>query len=247
VIVNLLGTGGSEGTPNYLCTCPACQEAKWFAFARRKPTSVLVVSEGGTVVLIDVGFDVTPHVDTRIDAILLTHWHHDHIAGLFRLRWAAERITLHAPRGSANGEILKAPKSLDLNLHEEPPSLKIGDLWVRAFPLNHSVQTFGYLLEDGRGTLAVVFDTKGIPNGSLELLREARPDVALIDATFPPGVYNGNHNNLDEAIELGEKFTELTVLTHVAHHNLPFIEATRYVRERNRKAVLAHDGMVLVI
>lgn len=247
MIVNLLGTGGSEGIPNYLCKCRSCQEARRFAFARRNPTSVLVVSEGGTVVLIDVGFDVTPHIDAKIDAILLTHWHHDHIAGLFRLRWSAEKIMLHAPRGNANDEILKTPKSLRLNLHERPPALKIGDLTVQGFPLNHSVQTFGYLIEDSGGLLAIVFDTKGLPEESFELLRRAKPNVALIDATFPPGVNDSSHNNLDEAIEIGEEFAELTVLTHIAHHNLPFREAAKYVRKKSRNVVLSHDGMVLVI
>ncbi|WP_148883465.1 MBL fold metallo-hydrolase [Thermococcus aciditolerans] len=247
MIVNLLGTGGSEGIPNYLCRCPACQEARRLAFARRKPTSVLVVSEEGTTILVDVGFDVTPYVEEKIDAILLTHWHHDHIAGLFKLRWTSERIELHAPSGSANREIVESPKNLRVVLHETPPSLKIGDVRIRAFPLNHSVQTFGYLIEDGSGTLAVVFDTKGLPPKSLELLKNKSPHVALIDATFSPGVHDENHNNIDEAIALGERFAELTVLAHIAHHNLPFTEAVKYVRDRSEGAVLSYDGMVIVI
>ncbi len=247
MIVNLLGTGGSEGVPNYLCKCPACQEARRLAFARRKPTSILIVSEKGTTILVDVGFDVTPYVEEKIDAILLTHWHHDHITGLFKLRWTPEPLVLHAPSGSANRELLAFPKSLKINLHNRPPILTIGDVKITAFPLNHNVQTFGYILEDESGALAVVFDTKGLPAESLKLLKQKKPQIALVDATFPPGVDDNNHNNLDEAIAIGENITEKVILTHIAHHNLPFTEAVKYVKNKSKRAVLSYDGMVLVI
>ncbi len=115
MLVYFIGTGGSEGIPAHLCTCPpTCSEARKFGFAQRKPSTLAVITENKRAVLFDVGTDIRDHLNVPLEAIFLTHWHHDHIYGLYKLRWMAmETPPLYAPpSGHADALILREPKNL---------------------------------------------------------------------------------------------------------------------------------------
>ena len=246
-MVVFLGTGASGGTPVVGCRCRACEEARSVWFARRRPTSILILTGGGRAVLLDAGFDVVGYVDgLELQAILITHWHHDHIAGLFRLRWAKElRIPVYGP-GEVEPEIADKPLGLDIRRIRAFERLELGGLRVTPLPLEHSIETLGYLLEEGERRAAFLFDTKGLPGETLDFLKSRPLDLAVIDANFPPGSRRNDHNDVDQALEIGgELGAKTVVLTHIDHHNLPFSELTRYVAERNPRALVAYDGMVL--
>ena len=85
--ITLLGTGTSTGVPQIGCSCKVCRSTD--ARDKRLRTSVLVETEQ-TRILLDCGPDfrqqILPLDFRRIDAVLLTHEHYDHVGGIDDLR-----------------------------------------------------------------------------------------------------------------------------------------------------------------
>lgn len=85
--IEFLGTGTSTGVPMLLCPCPVCRSAD--PRDKRLRASAVVRYKGANL-LIDCGPDFRTQMlrasDTRLDAVLLTHFHFDHVAGLDDLR-----------------------------------------------------------------------------------------------------------------------------------------------------------------
>jgi phosphoribosyl 1,2-cyclic phosphate phosphodiesterase len=212
--------------------------------ARRMPTSILVI--GKVNFLVDVGFDVMYKMgDLDVDFVLLTHWHPDHYAGLFRLRWSPEPVNLYAPKGGLADWIAAELKNLRLKYVAPYETFEHESVKITPVPLNHKIETMGYLVDDGEAKIAFLFDGKGLSSQDCDLIQDFGAHVALVDATEHPGTQNSYHNNVDEAVELGYKVAaERIVLTHIAHHNMSFVELTTYVK-RFERVSLAHDGMVI--
>ena len=247
-MIYFIGTGGSEGIPAHLCSCSTCSEARRFAFAQRKPSTLAVITERNSAVLFDVGTDIRDSLNVPLEAIFLTHWHHDHIYGLYKLRWMARETELYAPEGHADALILQDPKNLRPTTMKAGQSLKIDSLKITALNLNHEIETLGYLIEENGRSVALLYDTKGLPEDTWEFLKKRNIRLAIVDATYPPGFDDPYHNNVDEAAEIGLQLAERTVLSHISHKNLPFLELVKYVRDRwNNRVLVAYDGMVFYV
>jgi len=158
----------------------------------------------------------------------------------------ARETVLYAPEGSADALILKDPKNLKPKILKPFESVKLDTLTVTALRLNHGVETLGYLIEEDGKSIALLYDTKGLPR---EFLEERAPlRLAIVDATYPPGFDDPYHNNVDEAAKIGLGIAERTVLTHISHKNLPFLKLVDYVRRRwGNKVLVAYDGMVFYV
>ena len=87
MIVTVLGTGTSQGVPVIGCTCPVCQSKD--PRDKRLRTSILIQT-GEVTVAVDAGPDFRQQMlrenVTKLDAVLITHEHKDHIGGLDDLR-----------------------------------------------------------------------------------------------------------------------------------------------------------------
>ncbi len=249
MIVYFIGTGGSEGIPAHLCTCSTCSEARKFGFAQRRPSTLAIITERGKAVLFDVGTDIRDFLNVPLEAIFLTHWHHDHIYGLYKLRWMAMETPLYAPEGHADALILNEPKNLQPRTIRPFERVELDTLKITSLKLNHQVETLGYLIEEDGKSVAILYDTKGLPEETWEFLKAKAPlRLAVVDATYPPGFNDPYHNNVDEAAEIGIKLAERTVLSHISHKNLPFLQLTEYVRKRwGNKVLVAYDGMVFYV
>ena len=86
--ITLLGTGTSTGVPELGCACEVCTSHD--ARDARMRCSAMVTTDKGMNILIDCGPDFRTQLlrnpFDKIDAVLRTHHHYDHVAGLDDLR-----------------------------------------------------------------------------------------------------------------------------------------------------------------
>ncbi|MDE1093136.1 MBL fold metallo-hydrolase, partial [Klebsiella pneumoniae] len=88
---------------------------------------------------------------------LLTHYHMDHVQGLFPLRWGVgDPIPVYGPPDEQGcDDLFKHPGLLDFSHTVEPfVVFDLQGLQVTPLPLNHSKLTFGYLLETAHSRVA---------------------------------------------------------------------------------------------
>ena len=221
--VRLLGTGDAGGVPRYGCACGACERATLQPGFWRRPSTALVETDQARI-LIDAGLtDLTEHFPPgSLSAIVLTHFHPDHVQGLLHLRWGlGEAIPVYCPPDATGcADLFKNPGLLDFRPLTTFESILIGDVSVTPLPLIHSKITFGYALTVAdRERFAYLTDTLDLPAKTLDFLQEWKPDAVALDCTHPPSaVAPRNHNDLRMALAIADQLAPATVyLTHVGH------------------------------
>lgn len=220
--VTFLGTGAAGGVPLYGCGCTACKRAGNNPRCVRRPCSALIES-GDTRVLIDAGLtDLHERFPPgSLDAIVLTHFHPDHVQGLFHLRWGKGLcIPVYAPPDSEGcADLYKHPGVLEFRALAKFEVFTIGKLTLTPLPLIHSRVTFGYAIESpAGGRFAYLTDTAGLPPRTLAHLQSWRADALALDCSHPPRTGPGNHNDWTLAAEIVSSITPGQAwLTHVGH------------------------------
>ncbi|MEW6679138.1 MAG: phosphonate metabolism protein PhnP [Pseudomonadota bacterium] len=220
--VTFLGTGDAGGVPLYGCDCRACARARAVADFRRRPCTALVEA-GDTRILLDAGLtDLTERFPPgSLTAIVLTHFHPDHVQGLFHLRWGVgPSIPVFGPPDSVGcADLYKNHGLLEFRRLAKFESITIGDLTLTPLPLIHSKPTFGYAIEDGVShRFAYLTDTVGLPPRTEEFLINQRIVDLAIDCTYPPSTEARNHNDLTQALSIIDRIKpERAYLTHVGH------------------------------
>jgi phosphoribosyl 1,2-cyclic phosphate phosphodiesterase len=220
--ITFLGTGDAGGVPLYGCDCPLCARARAIPDFRRHPCTALVEA-GATRILLDAGLtDLSERFPPgSLTAIVLTHFHPDHVQGLFHLRWGiGASIPVYGPPDSEGcADLYKNHGLLDFRKLSKFDPLTIGNLKLTPLPLIHSRPTFGYAIEDGAGhRFAYLTDTAGLPPRTEAFLIHQEIGDLAIDCTHPPGAAARNHNNLEQALSIIERIApERAYLTHIGH------------------------------
>ena len=219
--LTLLGTGDAAGMPLYGCNCDRCTMVKVKPEYRRGPTSALLEVDNKRY-LIDAGLmDIADRFPaSTLDGIILTHFHADHVQGLFHLRWGiGQKIPIYCPPDSSGcDDLFKHPGILDFQVQRKFETIDLGALKLTPVPLIHSKPTFGYQMEHNGHSIAYLVDTKDIPPKTEEYLSKKQLDAVVIDTSAPPGVESRNHNNLDNTLLLQQQIgAKKTVMTHIGH------------------------------
>jgi phosphoribosyl 1,2-cyclic phosphate phosphodiesterase len=220
--LTLLGTGAAGGVPLYGCACVACTLARAVVDCRRQPCCALLQADNQRI-LIDAGLmDLGDRFPAgTLEGVLLTHYHPDHVQGLFHLRWGVgETIDVFGPPDSEGcADLYRNPGLLRFHRLSKFEPFRLGDIVVTPVPLIHSKPTLGYCFERQGQRLAYLTDTCGLPPATLAFLSTWQPQTLVLDCTHPPRPEPlRNHNDLTTALSLGKTIGEpALVLTHIGH------------------------------
>ncbi|KZX75117.1 hypothetical protein A3715_20745 [Oleiphilus sp. HI0009] len=247
--ITLLGTGAAGGVPLFGCQCSVCSAAKSDPSLRRRPASALLEVEGAAY-LIDAGImDIGERFEASfLNAIFLTHFHPDHVQGLFHIRWGKEpNISVFCPPDKDGcADLYKHPGLLEFIHQKKYATLKLENLEVTSLPLIHSKLTYGYLFQCAGKSVAYFTDTKGLPPKVLGYLTSTDLEYLIIDTSSPPDVDNRNHNNLNETLALHDSIgPRKTIMTHIGH------DFDRWLKQHGDKlpsdVIAGYDGMTLTL
>jgi phosphoribosyl 1,2-cyclic phosphate phosphodiesterase len=219
--LKLLGSGNAAGMPLYGCGCNRCKAASANLSLQRTPCSAELDLTGRTY-LLDAGQMnlALRYPAGSLDGILLTHFHPDHVQGLFHLRWGVgDEIPVYCPEDEIGcADLFKHPGRLRFHPQKAFVPFRLDDLEVTPLPLNHSKPTLGYLMAWQRERITYLTDTKGLPPKTAEHLGRERLDLMVIDCSHIPGCDRPGHNNLDDALVLHDTIgPRQTLLTHIGH------------------------------
>lgn len=255
VEIEFLGTGTSQGVPMVACRCAVCTSTD--PRDKRLRSSALVryraSNSAERVLLIDAGPDMRQQmlradVDA-LDAVLLTHEHMDHVAGIDDLRAFnfAQKRAMDIHGATATLEAVRRvfhyafgaqryPGVPDLRLHPLQAGVPVAVAGVPVLPvevMHYHMPVLGFRI----GGLAYVTDAKTIAPGQRDALRGA--DVLVLNALrIMPHVA---HFNLEEALAVVDDLRPRTAyFTHISH----LLGRHADVQQRLPKGVhLAHDGL----
>lgn len=219
--LTLLGTGNAAGMPLYGCDCAYCRAARTDRALQRTPCSALLEA-GDQKYLLDAGqINLCERFpEGTLDGIFLTHFHPDHVQGLFHLRWGVgQTLPVYTPP-DAEGclDLYKHPGILDFTPQRKFKIFRLTDMEITPVPLLHSKPTFGYLFKQNGQRIAYLTDTKGLSPGTACFLADLSLDLMVVDCSYPPGNDNMGHNNFNDALIIDQKVRpKRTILTHIGH------------------------------
>lgn len=249
----ILGSGTSSGVPLPACQCPVClsEDEK----DKRLRCSLLIETKN-TSVLIDTSADFRQqmliHQVQKLDAVVFTHYHFDHIGGFDDIR-AFNFIQQKPLSIFLNNETFQSLKRIfsyafgeavqtggglpvvDVNIIDKE-SFKIGDIGFEIIPLMHgNIEVLGFRI----GNFAYCTDTNFISEESKNKLKNL--DYLILDALrFHP---HPTHYTVDEAIEIANELkAKKTYFTHIAHQ----ISHSKLSSELPENIHLAYDGLEII-
>lgn len=225
--VTFLGTGTSQGVPVIACDCEVCISKD--SHDKRLRVSVLIEVEGKSLV-IDAGPDFRYQMlragVKHLDAIMFTHEHKDHVAGLDDVRafnykqqseidvyadarvLAALKQEFHYIFSGAN-----YPGIPRLELHEirADQLFRVAGIDVTPITVMHyKLPVFGYRI----GDFTYITDAKTIDAENIDRMRGSK--IVVINALQKEN--HISHLTLEEAVSLAEEIgAEQTYFTHISH------------------------------
>lgn len=247
--VTFLGVGSSAGTPMIGCTCDTCQSNN----PRNKRTrcSSLITLDNGNNILIDTGPDLRQQALReglqRIDAVLYTHTHADHLHGIDDLRAFCQKqraqIPLYGSMQTVNhiadkfGYTLREPSNFwdlpVLKANAIHAAFKLFGTTVTPIPIKHgNSDIYGYRI----GKFAYITDVSIIPESSMSLLNDL--DVLLLDCLRHAEHYS--HISLEQSLAYASHIkAKTTYLIHMTHE-LEYVATSKVLPAG---VLLAYDGL----
>lgn len=252
--VTFLGSGTSTGVPVVGCRCDVCTSDD---LKNNRLRQSALIETGGLHLLIDTTPDLRAQLLRRpipkLDAVLFTHSHSDHMMGLDDVRpfnfFHRKPVVAYANANTARA-IRRAFSYIwdvstqegggkpQIDLREVDQRFDHDGVTIIPIPVRHGEWTIlGWRI----GRFAYITDTNGIPDSSYELLQGV--EVLALDGLrkSPP---HSTHFTIDEAVEaarpIGARENWLMHLSHDVDHES--VESTLPPGFR-----LAHDMLVLDI
>ena len=224
--VTLLGTGTSQGVPVIGCECEVCRSLD---YRDKRLRSSVHVDVNGVSFVIDTGPDFRQQMlregIQRLDAVVFTHSHKDHTAGLDDVRAYNFKQNMDMPvygRQQVLDQLKveyayaftekKYPGIPQLKLHElTEVEFEIQGIKITPLPVMHMrLPVLGFRI----GSFAYITDANEIPGETYQKLKGA--EVLILNALqYEKHI---SHFNLDEAVAVAQKVgAKKTYFTHISH------------------------------
>lgn len=252
--ITFLGTGTSQGVPVIACECEVCKSAD--KHDKRLRVSVLIEIDG-KVLLIDTGPDFRYQMlragVKKIDAVLYTHEHKDHVAGLDDVR-AFNHIQNSEIDIYAHPRVQDALKQefhyvFSGNNYPGIPRLRLNDIkegeifksaGIDVIPISimhYLLPIFGFRI----GNFTYITDAKTISQEEKQKI--VGSEILVINALQREK--HLSHFTFDEALEFAAEIgAKKTYLTHVSHKLGLHSEVSKQLP---KDVFLAYDGLELVL
>jgi phosphoribosyl 1,2-cyclic phosphate phosphodiesterase len=257
VRLTFLGTGTSFGVPQIGCHCPTCTSTD--PRDRRTRTAALIETQGKRL-LIDTPPELRLQLVAagadRVDAVLYTHAHADHVHGIDDLRAISVRQGAGLPAYGAAATLAELAARFpyifdaaivahagtskpELAAHALEPgrSASIAGISVLPLTLPHGTHgVFGYRV----GPVAYLTDVKSVPDAAAAQL--AGLDVLVLNALLPQP--HPLHLSIPEAVAVAQRISaRRTFFTHLTH------DATHADLAARLPAGIApaYDGLVIEV
>ncbi|GAB3908303.1 MBL fold metallo-hydrolase [Larkinella knui] len=253
MVVTLLGTGTSSGVPLIGCACEVCRSLDFRD--KRLRTSIHLAIDGKSFV-VDTGPDFRQQMlrtgINRLDAVIFTHEHKDHTAGLDEVRaynfLQGQDIPIYADRRVLNQLQTEYAYIFAEKKYPGIPRLQLNEIrnevfeieGVRFTPidvLHHRLPVFGYRIHN----FTYLTDLNYISDEELEKVYGTQ--ILVLDALqIEPHI---SHFTLDQAVALVERIRpEQTYFVHMSHK----IGLHREVEKRLPLSIrLGYDGLKIEI
>lgn len=251
--VTFLGTGTSNGVPFIGCNCEVCKSTD--PHDKRLRTSALIETEN-TRLLVDCGPDfrqqILPYPFRKIDGVLLTHIHYDHVGGIDDLRafCSLGDIDIYSNKHTCDGLRHNMPYCFTdhlypgvpkLNLHCIEPHQKfsIGDFEIEPIEVIHGkLPILAYRI----GTLAYITDMKTINPVEIPSLKGVK--TLIINGLRWERLHH-SHQLIPEAIAFSQLIkAEQTYLIHMTDKAGFHAESQKRLPDNVH---FAYDGLTLLL
>lgn len=250
--ITFLGTGTSQGVPVISCNCHVCS-SKNFKDNRLR-TSIWIETDQLSII-IDTGpdfrFQVLRAGIPKLDAILFTHQHRDHLAGLDDVRGFNFKQKMAMPI-YGNKLVIeqikrefhyvfenKYPGIPQLEIHQiDNIPFQIEDLNIIPIQvLHHKLPVFGFRIED----FTYITDANTIPKEEIDKIKGTK--TLVINALQKDD--HLSHFTLEEALKVIEEIhPEKAFLTHMSHNMGLHDEVSK---ELPSNIFLAYDGLSITV
>ncbi len=251
--ITLLGTGTSQGVPVIACDCEVCKSQN--PRDKRLRSSVMIEVDNQTFV-IDTGPDFRQQMlrecVKNVDAVLFTHHHKDHVAGMDDIRAfnykSGKDMQLYCTK--LTEEALRKEFSYVFSQEKYPgvpavqintiknKSFKIQDTTIIPISVKHYIMpVFGFRIKN----FVYLTDVSSISDKEKEKMKGA--DLIILDALRKKE--HVSHFNLEEALSLLEELKpKQALLTHISH----YMGLSQDVNNELPKNIqLAYDGQQIVL
>ena len=227
--IEFLGTGTSTGVPMLRCHCPVCMSDD--PRAKRLRTSAIVRYQGARI-LIDCGPDFRTQMlrasDDNLDAVLLTHIHFDHVAGLDDLRaYCFERPNPYP-----------GVPQFDVHVIDDDTPFLVEGVRVEPIPVMHyKLPILGFRI----GPLAYITDAKTIDD---EVVDSLKGIPLLVINSLRVGEHM-SHMCLDETLAIVKRVKPgRTLLIHMSDRMGLHADSPRLLPQG---VELAYDGLIVKV